>query len=151
KTVVEDGRNEIARNAQTMQQIVPDHVPFPCNVTGSRSQEVPNSIHKLRPGDIDVIAAMGDSLTAGAGIFANNLFQILVENRGVTALGGGQGTWRQYVTLPNIFKVEPFIDFSRNRIFSHVIASSHTRSVQKVLLILNFRGLRIFDFRFFYG
>jgi len=24
---------------------------------------VPESVHKLRPGDIDVIAAMGDSLT----------------------------------------------------------------------------------------
>ncbi|XP_014485906.1 PREDICTED: phospholipase B1, membrane-associated-like isoform X2 [Dinoponera quadriceps] len=105
KTGTEGGRNlQIARDAQTTQQIVPDHVPFPCNVTGGRSQEVPDSVHKLRPGDIDVIAAMGDSLTAGAGIFANNLFQIIVENRGVTALGGGQGTWRQYVTLPNILK-----------------------------------------------
>jgi hypothetical protein len=59
----------------------------------------------LRPGDIDVIAAMGDSLTAGAGIFANSIFHILVENRGVTATGGGQGTWREYLTLPNIIKV----------------------------------------------
>jgi len=62
-------------------------------------------VHKLRPGDIDVIAAMGDSLTAGAGIFADSLFQIVIENRGVTATGGGQGTWRQYLTLPNIIKV----------------------------------------------
>lgn len=62
-------------------------------------------MHKLRPGDIDVIAAMGDSLTAGAGAFASNLFHILVENRGITAAGGGQGTWRQYLTVPNIIKV----------------------------------------------
>lgn len=62
-------------------------------------------MHKLRPGDIDVIAAMGDSLTAGMGIFAYNLFQVIIENRGVTATGGGQGTWRQYLTLPNIIKV----------------------------------------------
>jgi hypothetical protein len=66
---------------------------------------VPTSVHKLRPGDIDVIAAMGDSLTAGTGIFANNVLQVLVENRGVTAAGGGQGTWREYLTLPNILKV----------------------------------------------
>jgi len=62
-------------------------------------------VHKLRPGDIDVIAAMGDSLTAGAGVFAGNVLQIIIENRGVTAAGGGQGTWRQYLTLPNIIKV----------------------------------------------
>lgn len=73
--------------------------------SGGRSSEVPNSVHRLRPGDIDVIAAMGDSLTAGFGIFATNLMHIAVENRGVTASGGGQGTWREYLTLPNILKV----------------------------------------------
>ncbi|XP_032667596.1 phospholipase B1, membrane-associated-like [Odontomachus brunneus] len=105
RTGTEGGRDiQMARNKHTMQEIVPDNVPFPCNITGGRSQEVPDSIHKLRPGDIDVIAAMGDSLTAGAGIFAHNLLQIFVENRGVGALGGGQGTWRQYLTLPNIIK-----------------------------------------------
>ncbi|XP_032666732.1 phospholipase B1, membrane-associated-like [Odontomachus brunneus] len=105
KTGTEGGRDlQIAREAQTMQNIVPDHVPFLCNVTGGRSQEVPDSVHKLKPGDIDIIAAMGDSLTAGLGIFAHNLFQVFIENRGVSALGGGQGTWRQYLTLPNIIK-----------------------------------------------
>lgn len=66
---------------------------------------MPESVHKLRPGDIDVIAAMGDSLTAGAGIFADNVLHVAIENRGVTATGGGQGTWREYLTLPNIIKV----------------------------------------------
>ncbi|XP_014216310.1 phospholipase B1, membrane-associated-like [Copidosoma floridanum] len=69
-----------------------------------RSLEVPKSVHQLRPGDIDVIGAMGDSLTAGFGIFATNLAQVIIENRGVTALGGGQGTWREFLTLPNILK-----------------------------------------------
>ncbi|XP_011688726.1 PREDICTED: phospholipase B1, membrane-associated isoform X2 [Wasmannia auropunctata] len=87
-----------------MQETIPDYVPFPCNVTGGRSSAVPESVHKLRPGDIDVIAAMGDSLTAGAGVFASSVFQIMIENRGVTAAGGGQGTWREYLTLPNIIK-----------------------------------------------
>ncbi|XP_043268871.1 phospholipase B1, membrane-associated-like isoform X2 [Venturia canescens] len=47
---------------------------------------------------------MGDSLTAGTGIFASNIFHLFIENRGVTALGGGQGTWREYFTIPNIIK-----------------------------------------------
>lgn len=33
---------------------------------GKRSDSIPNSVHQLRPGDIDIIAAMGDSLTAGS-------------------------------------------------------------------------------------
>ncbi|KYN50699.1 Phospholipase B1, membrane-associated [Trachymyrmex septentrionalis] len=96
---------QIARQRNKMQKRIPNYVPFPCNVTDSRSPEVPESVHKLRPGDIDVIAAMGDSLTAGAGIFADNVLQVAIENRGVTAAGGGQGTWREYLTLPNIIKV----------------------------------------------
>lgn len=73
-----------------------------------RSAKIPTSVHRLRPGDIDVIAAMGDSLIAGVGLFASNVFHILVENRGASALGGGQGNWRQYLTLPNILKVKIF-------------------------------------------
>ncbi|XP_076389005.1 phospholipase B1, membrane-associated-like isoform X2 [Megachile rotundata] len=71
---------------------------------GGRSPKVPDSVHRLRPGDIDVIAAMGDSVTAGAAIFASNIMQILVENRGVAASIGGQGNWRTFLTLPNILK-----------------------------------------------
>lgn len=58
----------------------------------------------MRPGDIDIICAMGDSLTAGNGIFATNLLQIFVENRGASWSIGGQGNWTQYLTIPNILK-----------------------------------------------
>ncbi|XP_003484539.1 phospholipase B1, membrane-associated-like isoform X1 [Bombus impatiens] len=97
-----EGRS--ARNQRKFQKQVPTDVPFPCNVTDGRSPKVPDSVHHLRPGDIDVIAAMGDSLTAGAGIFATNLLELPIENRGASASIGGQGTWRTYLTLPNIFK-----------------------------------------------
>ncbi|KRK02310.1 uncharacterized protein Dyak_GE27471 [Drosophila yakuba] len=75
-----------------------DHGP------GKRSTERPTSVHRLRPGDIDVIGAMGDSLTAGNGIFATNLLHVTVENRGVVWSIGGQYDWRKYLTLPNILK-----------------------------------------------
>ncbi|KYN40535.1 Phospholipase B1, membrane-associated [Trachymyrmex septentrionalis] len=74
RTGMEEKYLQIARQRNKMQKRIPNYVPFPCNVTDSRSPEVPESVHKLRPGDIDVIAAMGDSLTAGAGIFADNEF-----------------------------------------------------------------------------
>ncbi|ALC44518.1 CG7365 [Drosophila busckii] len=71
---------------------------------GRRSAERPTSVHRLRPGDIDIIGAMGDSLTAGNGIFASNLVHVTVENRGVVWSIGGQDNWRKYLTLPNILK-----------------------------------------------
>lgn len=89
---------------------------------------MPTSVHKLRPGDIDVIAAMGDSLTAGAGAFAHNLLQIIVENRGVAATGGGQGTWRQYLTLPNIIKVK--------------------RSIQSLILNISLMNISLLNIKF---
>ncbi|CAK9804109.1 Phospholipase B1, membrane-associated [Anthophora plagiata] len=100
----DDPRRLTARNYQKIQDEVPANVPFPCNVTGGRSPEVPDSIHRLRPGDIDVIAGMGDSLTAGNGIFATTLLQLVIENRGAVGCIGGQGTWRTILTLPNILK-----------------------------------------------
>lgn len=48
---------------------------------------------------------MGDSLSAGTGVFAESPLQLFIDNRGVTAAGGGQDTWREYMTLPNILKV----------------------------------------------
>ncbi|XP_065360336.1 phospholipase B1, membrane-associated [Calliphora vicina] len=74
------------------------------NGPGKRSAEPPTSVHRLRPGDIDIIGAMGDSLTAGNGIFANNILHAIQENRGASWSIGGQGTWQQYLTLPNILK-----------------------------------------------
>lgn len=57
---------------------------FFCDVNGpgKRSRSVPTSVHQLRPGDIDIIGAIGDSLTAGNGGMATNVLQITVESKG---------------------------------------------------------------------
>lgn len=112
---------------QKLQETVPDEVPFPCPLNNTRSPTRPTSVHQLRPGDIDVVAALGDSLTAANGALASNLFEVSTENRGVSwSIGtvdskyfcarhfqqqnkriffsGGQGNWRKYLTLPNILK-----------------------------------------------
>ena len=78
--------------------------PFFCNTTGMRSETVPTSVDRLRPGDIDIIGAIGDSLTAGNGAMATNILEVLIENKGLSWSIGGQGTWRQFLTLPNILK-----------------------------------------------
>uniref|UniRef100_A0A1A9Z5W9 Phospholipase B1, membrane-associated n=1 Tax=Glossina pallidipes TaxID=7398 RepID=A0A1A9Z5W9_GLOPL len=74
------------------------------NGPGARSVQVPNSVHRLRPGDIDIIGAMGDSLTAGNGILATTILQVSTENRGKSWSGGGEGNLQQFLTLPNILK-----------------------------------------------
>ena len=71
---------------------------------GARSSSVPTSVHKLRPGDIDVIAALGDSLTAGNGALAVDILQFLIEFKGVSWSIGGQANFRKFLTLPNILK-----------------------------------------------
>lgn len=48
----------------------------------------PTSVHKLRPGDIDVIAAMGDSLVAGNGALEDWALGTMIENRGVSWCAG---------------------------------------------------------------
>lgn len=50
-----------------------------------RSAARPKSVHRLRPGDISVIAAIGDSLTAANGALTSNLYDVIFkENRGVS-------------------------------------------------------------------
>ncbi|GLV41282.1 uncharacterized protein CBL_04806 [Carabus blaptoides fortunei] len=93
-----------ARQLNILQNEVPVSTPFPCNVTGYRSLQPPTTVDQVRPGDIDIIAAMGDSLTAGYGLVATEVLQVFMENRGLAWSIGGQDTWRKYLTLPNILK-----------------------------------------------
>lgn len=80
-----------------------DVPPFHCDPL-AKSATNPTSVHALRPGDIKVIGAMGDSLTAGTGISARWILEELIENRGLTWSGGGQGTYKDHLTVPNILK-----------------------------------------------
>lgn len=88
-------------------------MPFPCRNNTffgiGRSKVKPSSVHRLRPGDIDVIGALGDSLIAGNGALEEWALGTMIEYRGVSWCAGGQGNWRQYLTLPNILK-----EFNKN-------------------------------------
>ncbi|XP_061602963.1 phospholipase B1, membrane-associated-like [Cololabis saira] len=70
------------------------------------SASTPTSVHELRPGDIKVVAAVGDSLTAGNGIPSspNNLADVLRQYRGLSWSIGGDGNLTTVTTLPNILK-----------------------------------------------
>ncbi|KAK3918835.1 Phospholipase B1, membrane-associated [Frankliniella fusca] len=79
-------------------------VPFPCPLDGQRSTPRPTSVHRLRPGDVDVVGAIGDSMTAGSGALALGPLDISLEDRGVAFATGGWGSWRSSLTLANILK-----------------------------------------------
>jgi hypothetical protein len=70
-----------------------------------RSPSIPDNVHRLKPGDIDVIGSLGDSLIAGNGALEEFAVGTFIEARGVSWCIGGQGNWRRFLTLPNILKV----------------------------------------------
>ncbi|XP_070285022.1 phospholipase B1, membrane-associated [Myotis yumanensis] len=68
------------------------------------SNSVPTSVHELRPGDIKVVAALGDSLTTAVGARPGNSSDQLVSWRGLSWSAGGDGVLETHTTLPNILK-----------------------------------------------
>ncbi|XP_053315060.1 phospholipase B1, membrane-associated [Spea bombifrons] len=74
-----------------------------CQATGP-SPQIPTSVHKLRPADIKVVAALGDSLTAAFGANATSLADFANEWRGISWSIGGDGTLETHTTIPNILK-----------------------------------------------
>ncbi|XP_037384194.1 phospholipase B1, membrane-associated isoform X3 [Talpa occidentalis] len=68
------------------------------------SRDVPTSVHSLRPADIKVIGALGDSLTAANGASAQDILGLTTEFRGVSWSIGGDRSLQAVVTLPNIFR-----------------------------------------------
>ncbi len=65
------------------------------------SVERPKSVHKLTPGDISVVGAIGDSLTAANGAQATNVIELLKEYRGVSWAIGGDNDLNSVITLPS--------------------------------------------------
>jgi len=78
-------------------------VTFSCP-TYSYGNTSPLSVHALRPSDIKVVAALGDSLTAGFGAKAKNIFQVFTEYRGVSWSIGGDYDITKEITMPNILR-----------------------------------------------
>jgi hypothetical protein len=72
-------------NFQKLQRQFGENDKFFCDFSEvpKRSEKVPTSVHKLRPGDVDIVAAIGDSLTAGNGGLATNVLQIGLESKGL--------------------------------------------------------------------
>ncbi|CAG9795364.1 unnamed protein product [Diatraea saccharalis] len=107
KTVVWPLRYPQRKSYVRRQRTTPQSTPFPCAdaVAFGRSASPPTSVHRLRPGDIEVVAAIGDSLVAGSGALEEYALGAFIEYRGVSWCAGGDNTWREFLTVPNILKV----------------------------------------------
>jgi len=77
---------------------------FPCPPYKERHPPTHRSVHQLRPEDIGLIASLGDSITAGAGAKARNVFEVLDENRGSTFFTGADEDWRSCPSVHNFIK-----------------------------------------------
>ncbi|KAI3367601.1 hypothetical protein L3Q82_026443 [Scortum barcoo] len=106
--------NPYFRTAINSNYTFPDPPPTPAPVTNwgsdfscvntAPSNSVPTSVHRLRPADIKVVGALGDSITAAFGAKAKNLLELRTEYRGVSWSIGGDTTLETVTTLPNILK-----------------------------------------------
>ncbi|CAF3349166.1 unnamed protein product [Rotaria sp. Silwood2] len=77
---------------------------FPCPIPKTKRNNNPKTVHELRPSDIQCVAALGDSLTAGLGAHAVTPAGLFTENRGASWSIGGDYTFSTVLTLPNILR-----------------------------------------------
>ncbi|XP_035828409.1 phospholipase B1, membrane-associated [Aplysia californica] len=76
--------------------------PFACPIIPP-SPSVPTSVHELRPGDVKLVAALGDSLTAGRGS-SGGIVGLLIDYRGLSWSVGGDGSIEDTRTLANVLR-----------------------------------------------
>jgi len=77
--------------------------PFPCPTIYKEPYSFFGSkrtVNNLRPQDIDIVASVGDSVTAGTGALAKNILEVNNENRGSTYFTGSDGGWD---TCPSVY------------------------------------------------
>jgi len=80
-----------------------DGADFPCTYRGYPGK-ITKNVNNLRPRDIDVVAALGDSVIGSTGALAENIFHTQTEYRGVSFAIGARETWKTVMTLPNIIR-----------------------------------------------
>ena len=81
------------------------HANFSCSINkSSDNNTIPTSVHALRPSDIKCIGAMGDDFTTGLGVRGTTLTDLLFEGRGISWSIGGDYTYSQIATIPNILR-----------------------------------------------
>ena len=66
-----------------------DQVSFPCAGPDSKASFYkPTSVHKLRPGDVQIVAALGDALVSAQGALSSAITSAGIQYRGVSFATG---------------------------------------------------------------
>ncbi|KAK2170678.1 hypothetical protein LSH36_1g12015 [Paralvinella palmiformis] len=82
---------------------MPEMPQFQCDT--SQQYGPSTSVHRLRPSDVKVLAAMGDSISAGNGVGAERLLAVALENRGESwDIGGDFSLEEGVITLTTVFQ-----------------------------------------------
>ncbi|RUS83619.1 hypothetical protein EGW08_008587 [Elysia chlorotica] len=76
---------------------------FPCPAL-SPSGSVPTSVHELRPSDIKIVGAIGDSYTAARAAGGLCPFNMLFDYRGNAWSIGGDNDYDYHTSMPNILR-----------------------------------------------
>ena len=63
------------------------------------------SVHRLRAHDVGVVAAIGDSISTGNGIYAQDMEEVWIEHRDMSWSVGGNRSIDKLVTLPNLLRM----------------------------------------------
>jgi len=82
----------------------PTGVPFVCTQDLAPSSPPPTSVNALRPADISLVAALGDSITAAYGANATTILTDTVQYRGQSWDIGMQSPMEALTTMPSIFQ-----------------------------------------------
>jgi len=99
-----DQWNNVVEQQQTTLDPKDIYVPFECPPL-EPSSPVPVSAHAVRPSDIKIVGALGDSITAANGVRANTPPQVAITNRGESWSIGGERNLEEFVlTIPNILR-----------------------------------------------
>ncbi|XP_071102024.1 phospholipase B1, membrane-associated-like [Haliotis cracherodii] len=93
------------REAQRTSPLRTDQAGSNFACTGGTSPGVPTSVHALRAGDIKVVAALGDSLTAATCADAKTILGCRTQYRGTAwSIGGDRTISTDGITLANILR-----------------------------------------------
>jgi len=79
----------------------PSTYPFTCDQYGP-SPASPSDVSKLTPGDIGIIAAIGDSDSAAFGATASTLIGMTSEDRDISFVTGTSSDWETQTSLANM-------------------------------------------------
>eukprot|EP00112_Aurelia_sp_Birch-Aquarium-sp1_P007031 Seg1768.5 transcript_id=Seg1768.5/GoldUCD/mRNA.D3Y31 product="Phospholipase B1 membrane-associated" protein_id=Seg1768.5/GoldUCD/D3Y31 len=89
--------------SQSLEQVPLGLKPFPCQVPNTPTGK-PNSVHKLKPGDIDIILSLGGAISSGIAANSSTVPGLFVSHKTLSFSIGGKWNVEQFISLPSILK-----------------------------------------------